>query len=103
MKTKSAFPLFLLGALAGPAVAETATDALLLQGCELVGPLREATEDCKALRVAFRTEVGDCMNILKAEAEARAGTNAGNNAHSSRARLLTCDATVRVKMGFDTQ
>jgi len=125
MKTKSAFPLFLLAILAGPAVAETATathvntsglghrlgpavaetatDTQLLNGCQLVGPLSEATEDCKAMRVAFRTEVGDCMNILKAEAEARAGKNAGNNAHTSRARLQICDATVRVKMGFDTE
>jgi len=103
MKTKFSFLLFLLATLAGPVMAETATDKQLLHGCQLVGPLSEASEDCNAMRVAFRTEVGDCMNNLKAEAHARAGKNAGNNAHTSRARLLICDATVRMKMGFDTE
>ncbi len=103
MNPKSAFTLFLLvtlGTLAGPGAAETASDTQLSSNCKLVGPLIEATEDCKAVRVAFRTEVGDCMNALKSEAEARAGTNAGNNAHTSRARLLTCDTSVRLKMGL---
>jgi len=99
MKTKSAFPLFLLAILAGPAMAETATDAQLSDGCQLVGPLRNATEDCKAIRTAFRTEVNDCLNMLHTEAKARAGKANTNNSHASRARFLTCNAAARVKLG----
>lgn len=98
MKTLSALSLFLLATLSGPAVAETPVKVTPVDACPLTGPLTEATEDCAALRSAFRAEVNDCMDQMHAYADARAGRRTENNSHSSRARFLICDKSVREEM-----
>ncbi len=95
MKLTFTFTLFLLAGLSGPTLADTVADAS--NACSLVGPMGDATEDCRVMRVAYRTEVQDCMDKLSAEADLRAGKATGHNAHTSRARFLTCDALVRPK------
>ena len=102
MKLMSAFPLCLLGLLSGPALAETTAGAAGTDACPLVGPLNGATEDCKARRIAFRTEVQICMEQMHAEADARAGKPTKINAHTSRARFLMCDAATRERLSLWT-
>ncbi len=99
MKTKLVFLLSALAALSGPALADTAATAAQFSACDLSGSFSAVTEDCKALQMAFQTEVGDCMAGLRADAAARAGNASISNSHSSRAQYLTCTATVRTKMG----
>ena len=99
MKLRSAFPLLLLGTLAGPALADSTTAAMLAEACPLNGPLFGATEKCKALREYYRAEVRACMDQIHAEANARAGQVTATNSHGYRARRITCDAATRAKLG----
>ena len=98
MKTLSAVSLFLLAALSAPVLAETPVKATPADVCPLVGPLTETTEDCEALRSAYRAEVSDCMDKMHADADARAGRRTYANSHTSRSRLLICDTGVRETM-----
>lgn len=98
MKTVMAFPLFLLAAFSAPAMAETAAAAVSAETCKLIGPLEETSEDCKALRAAFRVEVNICMARLRDQAYRSHGAFVRENAHTSRSRFLICDKATRAKM-----
>ena len=100
MKLLSAFPLFLLATLAGPALAETTTDGTLAEACPLAGPLNDATKECHALRVFFRSEIDACMAQLRTEAMARAGQVTVTTSYGYRARFITCDAATRGRLGL---
>lgn len=100
MKPFATLSLFLLVPLAGQGLADNLAKATLAEGCQLVGPVTEATENCRALRVALRTEVGECMDRMMAEAAARPDSVAVNTSHTNRARFLICDVAVREKMGL---
>lgn len=96
MKPVFAFSFFLFVGLSGPSFADTVTSA----DCDPVGPTLSASVDCTDIRVAFRTEISGCMSRLKAEADERAGAVTITDAHTSRARLFRCDASVREKLGL---
>ena len=102
MKTFSPLPLVLLAVLSGPAFAETLVKASPGESCPLVGPLTGASEDCSALRSAYRMEVSTCMDRLRAEADARAGQRTTINSHTNRSRYLTCDKGAREKLAHLT-
>ena len=97
MKIKFVLPLLLLSGLAGAAHADSAIKTSAVGGCDVVGPVANATAECKAVRVAFLAEVSACMDRLRAEAAA--GQASSNNSHTSRARFLACDSATRAKMG----
>ncbi len=93
---KTLFPLLFLVVLSGPVLAETtATPA---GGCPLVGPLADPSPDCAALRSAYQAEVNGCMDMLHAEADARAGQRTSINSHTNRSRFLICDKSAREEM-----
>lgn len=98
MKTFPAVSLFLLAILSGPVPAETPVIAPLAVDCPLAGPLAQPTEVCAALRVAYRSEINDCMHRLRSEADARAGQKTAISSHTSRARFRICDAGAQQKM-----
>lgn len=98
MKTLSALSLFLLATLSGSVLAETPVKATPADACPLVGPLAETTDDCAALRSSYRAEVSDCMDTMRADADALAGQRSAINSHTSRSRFLICDKGVREKM-----
>ena len=96
MKPVFAFSFFLFVGLSGTSLAETATAS----DCDLAGPTLGTSDDCTDIRVAFRIEISGCMSRLKAEADERAGAVIIADAHTSRARLFRCDASVREKLGL---
>lgn len=98
MKTLTALSLFLLATLSGPVLAETPVKATPGDACPISGPLTETTEDCAALRSAYRAEVSDCMARMHADADARAGRRTENNSHTARSRFVICDKGVREKI-----
>jgi hypothetical protein len=100
MKSLSALSLFLLASLTGPILAETPVKATSADACPLVGPLAETTADCAALRSAYRSEVSDCMDKMRADADARSGRRTDVNSHTSRSRFLICDNGVREKLAL---
>lgn len=100
MKLKSAFPLLLVCTLAGPVLAETKTGTTVTESCPLIGPLDGETAECRALRIAYRSEVAACMDQMRAEADARAGQLTQVNSHTNRARFVTCDAATRMNLGL---
>ena len=93
MKTLTALTIAVFLPLAGPAPAETPVAANSAEACPLVGRVADPSADCKALRVAYQTGIGDCMDKLKDEADARAGKETASTSHSSRARYLLCNAS----------
>lgn len=101
MKLRSAAPLFLLLALASPAVAETTTSYLEAGTCPMTGDLSGLTEDCLAFRLAFRAEVTACME--ERLLASRTSRGAVMNSQSTRARFLICDAEVRAKLGVPSK
>lgn len=103
MKPLYVFPLLLLLPLVGPALAkppdEPATaKTSLSETCPLVGPMAGASDECQAIRHAYRARIADCMKEMQAEADARAGQVTRVSAHSNRARYLTCDAESRANL-----
>lgn len=101
MKPTIAVTFFLLAGFSQPTFADAAKAAM--QDCALIGPEAGASEDCKALRVAFRTEVNECMTEMKTLSELRSGRATRNTSQSSRARFIICDAAVRQKLGLKDQ
>jgi hypothetical protein len=98
MKMLSAVSLFLLATLSAPTLAETPVKATPADACPLVGPLAETTEDCAALRSAYRAEVSKCMDMMHAAADASAGRRTDATSHTSRSRFLICDKSLGEKM-----
>jgi hypothetical protein len=98
MKFLNACSLVLLAALAGPALAETAVKATPADACPLLGPVKQISEDCKALRAAYHADIRTCMDKMRADADARAGQRTAINSHTNRSRFLTCDKGAREKM-----
>jgi|GEM_PF-6730639 len=101
MKTTLTSALFLLAGLSGPALAETSSTAA--KACLQPGPPSVASEDCKAMRIAFRAEVSDCIARMKAQADTAKGLSQHNAPQSTRARLFLCDAKIRQKLGLADQ
>lgn len=93
MKMLAALSFALLATLSSPARADTGTES-----CPLVGALALATEECEALRVAYRAELSDCMEKMETMSRARTHAAVANNAHTSRARFITCDKHARGMM-----
>ena len=98
MRTLTAASLFLLASLSGPALAETPVKATPADACPLSGPLSDTNNECASRRIAYQTQINDCVDRLRSEADAAAGRRTSLNAHTSRARFLICDSETRLNM-----
>jgi hypothetical protein len=90
-----AVPLLTLLGLASPALADGAQP--LPVGCNLTGHPADGDDACKAVRLAYRSDLSDCMARLETEAKAN-GDTASNNAHTYRARYQICDTETRAAL-----
>jgi hypothetical protein len=98
MKLATAFTALLSFFLASPTLAETTSALVPDEPCHLDGPLNGTTDECRALRIDYRTNVSTCMQQMHAEADARAGGATKVSAHANRARHFTCDAETRATL-----
>lgn len=84
----------LLVFLAAPSFGDTVTP----ETCPLTGPLKAATEDCQARRLAFRGALQDCMDRREKAAKERVGGLLPGSSQSRRSMFLICDAETRKSM-----
>lgn len=102
MKMLAALSLALAASLSSPARADAGTATPAFKTCPYTGVLADATEECVALRIAYRTYLSDCMTKMEITSRVRAHAGHMSSPQASRARFQICDKHARMMVASRT-